>query len=72
VPNKAFPLRRYHALRLRDGACRRSPLCWKDGNSRTILLSDEIGKWAGAIAKARLPDEFLVDYVRVYDLVEKK
>jgi beta-glucanase (GH16 family) len=36
-----------------------------------ILLSDEIGKWAGAIAKAKLPDEFLVDYVRVYDLVEK-
>ena len=37
-----------------------------------ILLSDEIGKWAGDIAKAKLPDEFLVDYVRVYDLVETK
>ena len=36
-----------------------------------IKLSDEIGKWAGDIAKARLPDAFLVDYVRVYDLVEK-
>ena len=37
-----------------------------------ILLSDEIGKWGGDIKKAKLPDEFLVDYVRVYDLVEKK
>lgn len=37
-----------------------------------ILLSDEIGKWAGDIGKAKLPDEFQVDYVRVYDLVEKK
>jgi hypothetical protein len=30
------------------------------------------GDWAGEIAKAKLPDEFQVDYVRVYDLVEKK
>jgi beta-glucanase (GH16 family) len=37
-----------------------------------IKLSDEIGNWAGDIAKAKLPDRFLVDYVRVYDLVEKK
>ena len=37
-----------------------------------IKLSDEIGKWAGEIAKAKLPDAFLVDYVRVYDLVEAK
>ena len=37
-----------------------------------MLLSDEIGNWAGDIAKAKLPDQFLVDYVRVYDLVEKK
>jgi len=36
-----------------------------------ILLSDEIGKWGGDITKAKLPDQFLVDYVRVYDLVEK-
>jgi beta-glucanase (GH16 family) len=35
-----------------------------------ILLSDEIGKWGGNIAAAKLPDQFLVDYVRVYDLVE--
>jgi len=35
-----------------------------------IKLSDEIGTWAGDIAKARLPDEFVVDYVRVYDLVD--
>ncbi len=34
-----------------------------------IKLSDEIGDWAGDIAKADLPDRFLVDYVRVYDLV---
>jgi len=33
-----------------------------------MLLSDEIGKWGGDIAKAELPDEFVVDYVRVYDL----
>lgn len=37
-----------------------------------ILLSDEVGKWGGDITKANLPDEFLVDYVRVYDLVDKK
>ena len=37
-----------------------------------MLLSDEIGTWAGDIAKAKLPDQFLVDYVRVYDLVETK
>lgn len=34
-----------------------------------IKLSDEIGDWAGDIAKAKLPDDFLVDYVRVYDVV---
>ncbi len=34
-----------------------------------IKLSDEIGRWAGDIRDAKLPDEFLVDYVRVYDLV---
>ena len=37
-----------------------------------IKLSDETGNWAGDIKKAKLPDAFLVDYVRVYDLVEKK
>lgn len=36
-----------------------------------IKLSDEIGNWAGDIKKANLPDRFLVDYVRVYDLVDK-
>lgn len=35
-----------------------------------IKLSDEIGKWAGEIGTAELPDRFLVDYVRVYDLVD--
>lgn len=34
-----------------------------------MLLSGEIGTWAGDIRKAKLPDEFLVDYVRVYDVV---
>lgn len=37
-----------------------------------IKLSDEIGEWAGDISQAKLPDRFLVDYVRVYDLVEAK
>jgi len=35
-----------------------------------MLLSDEIGSWAGDITKAKLPDRFMVDYVRVYDLVK--
>ncbi|MCX7050002.1 MAG: glycoside hydrolase family 16 protein [Candidatus Sumerlaeota bacterium] len=33
-----------------------------------IILSDEIGKWGGDITQAKLPDSFIVDYVRVYDL----
>lgn len=37
-----------------------------------ILLSEEIGPWAGDIAQAKLPDQFLVDYVRVYALVDAK
>lgn len=37
-----------------------------------IKLSDEVGDWAGDIGTAKLPDEFVVDHVRVYDLVEKK
>jgi type II secretion system protein G len=36
-----------------------------------MKLSDEIGNWAGDIKTAKLPDAFLVDYVRVYDVVEK-
>jgi len=35
-----------------------------------IKLSDEIGEWGGDISKAKLPDQFLVDYVRVYDVVD--
>lgn len=35
-----------------------------------IKLSDEIGEWGGNINDADLPDQFLVDYVRVYDLVD--
>jgi beta-glucanase (GH16 family) len=37
-----------------------------------IKLSDEVGDWGGEIAKAKLPDRFLVDYVRVYDLADRK
>jgi hypothetical protein len=37
-----------------------------------LKLSDEIGNWAGDITHAALPDQFLVDYVRVYDLVDTK
>ncbi len=32
-----------------------------------MMLSSEIGDWAGDIREAALPDEFLVDYVRVYE-----
>jgi beta-glucanase (GH16 family) len=31
-----------------------------------IILSLEVGDWAGDIRKANLPDFFIVDYVRVY------
>ncbi len=31
-----------------------------------IILSLEVRKWAGDITKAKLPDSFYVDYVRVY------
>jgi hypothetical protein len=37
-----------------------------------LKLSDEIGNWAGDITQAQLPDQFLVDYVRVYTLVDAK
>ena len=40
-----------------------------------IILSDEIWnnpKWTGYMEDAKLPDRFLVDYVRVYDLVDRK
>jgi beta-glucanase (GH16 family) len=36
-----------------------------------LKLTEEIGKWAGEIRNAQLPDEFIVDYVRVYDLVDQ-
>jgi len=35
------------------------------------LLHDEIDAWTGDIKKAKLPDQTLIDYVRVYDLVKK-
>ncbi len=35
-----------------------------------VKVTTEIGEWAGDIKKAKLPDYFTVDYVRVYDAVE--
>jgi beta-glucanase (GH16 family) len=32
-----------------------------------IKVTSEIGSWAGDITKAKLPDYFIVDYVRVYE-----
>ncbi len=37
-----------------------------------VKLSDEVGKWGGDIGKAKLPDRFVVDYVRVYDLADRE
>ncbi len=34
--------------------------------SEYMILSLEVGKWAGDISEAELPDSFYVDYVRVY------
>lgn len=34
--------------------------------SEYLILSVEVGTWAGEIAKANLPDSLLVDYVRVW------
>lgn len=31
-------------------------------------MSNEVGSWAGDIKEAKLPDQCLIDYVRVYDL----
>jgi hypothetical protein len=36
-----------------------------------LKLTEEIGTWGGDIKAAKLPDTFEVDYVRVYDLVDK-
>lgn len=35
-----------------------------------LKWSTEIGEWAGDITKANLPDDTVIDYVRVYDLIE--
>ena len=35
-----------------------------------IILSSEVGKWAGDITKAKLPDDVKFDYVRVYETVD--
>lgn len=39
--------------------------------SQYIILSVEIGEWAGKVRKANLPTDFVVDYVRVYKPKEK-
>lgn len=36
--------------------------------SEFIILSLEVGKWAGNISEAELPDRLYVDYVRVYQI----
>ncbi len=36
------------------------------GRPQYMILSLEVGKWAGDISKADLPDHLYVDYVRVY------
>ncbi len=36
-----------------------------------LKLTDEVGDWAGDIHDAQLPDNFFVDYVRVYDLADQ-
>lgn len=48
--------------RTREGGVCQVPLYLK--------WSTEIGDWAGDIRKAKLPDDTVVDYVRVYDLVD--
>lgn len=50
--------------RSRDGGVCQVPVYLK--------LSTEIGDWAGDIKKAKLPDAFVVDHVRVFDLVDAK
>lgn len=44
---------------------------WRSGQAvshrdQYLILSLEVGKWAGDIAEATLPDHLYVDYVRVY------
>lgn len=39
--------------------------------SEYLLLTEEIGTWAGDIHKATLPDSFELDYVRVYEADRK-
>jgi hypothetical protein len=60
------PGRRYvdgvETWRTSAGGVRQAPLY--------IKLNDEVGKWAGDITKAKLPDRFVMDYVRVCDRVD--
>jgi beta-glucanase (GH16 family) len=38
-------------------------------NPEYAKFSNEVGVWAGDIKKAKLPDDFIIDYIRVYDAV---
>jgi hypothetical protein len=38
-------------------------------NPEYAKFSNEVGTWAGDIKKAKLPDDFVIDYIRVYDAV---
>lgn len=49
--------------RINPGAICRTPMY--------IKLSDETAAWCKDISKANLPDEYVVDYVRVFDLTDK-
>lgn len=40
--------------------------------SEYLILSLEVGNWAGNISEATLPDDLLVDYVRVYKKIKNK
>lgn len=40
--------------------------------SQYIILSVEVGEWAGKIKRADLPENFVVDYVRVYQEKENQ
>jgi len=35
-----------------------------------VKITEEVGRWGGDIRKATLPDYFVVDYVRVYDVAD--
>jgi beta-glucanase (GH16 family) len=42
---------------------------WRTKAGEYVKFSNEVGTWAGDIKKAKLPDDFVIDYIRVYDAV---